>query len=647
MFSFLRPAIALLGVVIVLALGITTATAEEVIDRFISNVEVLKDGSLDVKEDISVIAKAQKIRRGITRDFPTTYTKSDGTRVKVGFEVISVHRNGEPEDFAIEHVSNLTRIRIGNADRLIGPGIHTFSIHYRTSRQLGFFDDHDELFWNVTGNDWDFAINEIAYNVKLPDGAAINGAEVFTGRRGERGGDASLDRPKPNTLQMLSRRPMQRGEGVSVVVGWQKGIITPPSAAQERAWWLRDNLGFFALLGTLALSLGYYLFAWFHVGRDPPKGVVFPQFYPPEGLGPAGVRYIWKNDFDNRGFAAALVGLAVKGRLKIEDSDDGYAIERESTENSKPLTRSEAALLSKVPDERTELVNENNMQFNMMQSALSKALDDEYDGAMFLDNFKWFAAGAAISLLGLLAASFMMPDGQGFIALLPLGFLAVWWTVILAVGRGTVKGIIFGPGMWNRLKSLMSGLFLLPFIAVGTIVPFMMFGTLDISTAMKWFVGGALAILLMNFLFFWWLKAPTPHGRKVLDQIEGFRMYLTTAEEDRLNKLSPPEKTPELFERYLPYAMALDCENEWNAKFASVLAAAAAAGAAAGIATSPSWYSGNNWGNRGFGSDFGSGITAASASASAPPPGSNSGFSGGGGGGGSGGGGGGGGGGGW
>ena len=79
-------------------------------------------------------------------------------------------------------------------------------------------------------------------------------------------------------------------------------------------------------------------------------------------------------------------------------------------------------------------------------------------------------------------------------------------------------------------------------------------------------------------------------GQKLLDQIEGFRLYLSTAEEERLKVLHPPEKTPELFERYLPYALALDCENEWNAKFAAVLAAAAAAGAAA-----PAWYSGRHW----------------------------------------------------
>ncbi|HNM49472.1 MAG TPA: DUF2207 domain-containing protein, partial [Candidatus Obscuribacter sp.] len=99
-------------------------------------------------------------------------------------------------------------------------------------------------------------------------------------------------------------------------------------------------------------------------------------------------------------------------------------------------------------------------------------------------------------------------------------------------------------------------------------------------------IGAAILLGVMNVLFFFLLRAPTLQGRKLLDEIEGFKLYMKTAEEDRLNMLNPPEKTPALFERYLPYALALDCENEWNAKFAAVLAAAAAAGASA-----PLWYS--------------------------------------------------------
>jgi uncharacterized membrane protein len=144
---------------------------------------------------------------------------------------------------------------------------------------------------------------------------------------------------------------------------------------------------------------------------------------------------------------------------------------------------------------------------------------------------------------------------------------------------------------------------------------------------MKWFIAGCIALAGFNFLFCWLLKAPTPSGRKVLDQIEGFRMYMATAEEERLKALNPPEKTPELFERYLPFAMALDCENAWSDKFTAVLAAAAAAGAATGVGT---WYHGSSdFGSSDFTDSLGSSLSH-SISAAATPPGSTSGSGGGG-----------------
>src|SRR5262249_32823999 len=138
------------------------------------------------------------------------------------------------------------------------------------------------------------------------------------------------------------------------------------------------------------------------------------------------------------------------------------------------------------------------------------------------------------------------------------------------------------------------------------------------SPALYVFAGGAAVLVALALLFHWLLRAPTATGRKLLDEIEGFRMYMTTAEEERLKVLHPPEKTPALFDRYLPYALALDCENEWNAKFAAVLAAAAAAG----VATTPSWYSGSNWNTRNMGSftnSVGSSLAAATTAALTPP----------------------------
>jgi uncharacterized membrane protein len=138
------------------------------------------------------------------------------------------------------------------------------------------------------------------------------------------------------------------------------------------------------------------------------------------------------------------------------------------------------------------------------------------------------------------------------------------------------------------------------------------------------------------------MKRPTMRGRKLLDEMLGFKDYLEIAEKEELNLRNPPEKTPELFESYLPFALALGVDQQWSERFASLLASIRTPD---GNAYSPSWYDGAwNSSNLSKATDgLSSGLNSAVAS-SVVAPGSSSG---GGGGGSSGGGGGGGGGGGW
>jgi uncharacterized membrane protein YgcG len=616
-----------LAALLVLMLGFgRAALAEEVIRNFVSDVTVQTDGSLDVRETITVTAERREIRRGILRDFPTTYRDRLGQQVRVGFEVLAVKRDGAPERWVTENLANGVRIKIGNADVFLNYGNHTYQIDYRTTRQIGFFDGFDELYWNATGNGWTFAIERAEAIIRLPEGASISRSAVYTGRFGESDGDAQVTAASGNIFRAETTSVLAPGEGFTVAAGWQKGVITPPSDSQKRWWWISDNLGYF-LLGLTVIGAGlYYFLAWNRVGRDPPAGNIFPLFRPPQGLGPAGVRYVWKQGFDDQGFAAAVVGLAVKGRLRIDDDEGDYSVTRGGA-GKEPLTRTETQLLQSLPQTTLKLKKGNHVAVNAARDAIESALDDEYDGTMFVKNIRWFVLGAVISAVGLLLAGFMMPEGEGAIVFFTTLFSTIWWGVILAVGWATVQGLMSGRGFLTKIRSLMGLIFLLPFVAGGILVPVVTWFSTGATSPMLIFIGGAILVAFFNLLFYWLLKAPTPKGRAILDQIEGFRMYMTTAEEERLKVLHPPEKTPELFERYLPYAIALDCENEWNAKFAAVLAAATAAGVVAG--TSPSWYHGSNWDSGNFSRDLSSGLTSSISSASVAP-GSSSGSGGGG-----------------
>ncbi len=621
------------------------ALADERIHNFTSEAVVNADASLDVTETISINAEGDQINHGIFRDFPTTYTDKNGLRVVVNFDVLSVKLDGQDEPYALEGLSNGVRVRIGSKDSYVSHDLHAYEIHYHTTRQLGFFDAYDELYWNVTGNGWKFPIDEATAIVRLPDGAEIMQSSAYTGSQGESGSDFRLITATGNVYKAMTTRSLSPGEGFTVAVGWQKGIVAAPSSAQKSLWFWRDNAGFVGLLATLLGVVLYYFFAWTKVGRDPPKGTIVPLFAPPPTLGPAATRFIWKQKYDEKAFAASLVGLAVKGRLKIKDDDGDFEITKLAAQGP-ALTQTEASLFAAIPSGKTTLKNTNHVSIATMKNTLEKQLTSEYVGSAFKRNIGWFGIGALLSIAGLVISGLLLPGGDGALGLFAAGWSGIWWGVILIFAWSSFSGIRNGYGAWNKLKSIMSLIFIVPFAVAGVAVPIgTMFGS-GFSPGILALVGCAIGLVVTNLVFYFLLSAPTVQGRKLLDQIEGFRMYLKTAEEERLKVLNPPEKTPELFERYLPFALALDCENEWNAKFTKILAAAALAGA-----TAPLWYSGNNWnsGNMGgFTNSLGSGLASSAASAAQAPGSSSSsggGFSGGGGS--SGGGGGGGGGGGW
>src|SRR4051812_14175228 len=173
---------------LVLALS-SAALADEAIRRYDIDIAIQADGAIDVTERITVQVEGDQIRRGIFRDFPTRYTDRFGNRVKVGLEVLGVQRDDLPEPWFTEKLSNGIRINTGNDNFLPAPAEHTFTIRYRTTRQLGFFKDQDELYWNAIGTGWIFPIEQASVNARLPRPVAATqlNAEGYTGPQGAQG----------------------------------------------------------------------------------------------------------------------------------------------------------------------------------------------------------------------------------------------------------------------------------------------------------------------------------------------------------------------------------------------------------------------------------------------------------------------------
>jgi len=207
--SALRAALTAIFFVFV---SLTHAAAQERITNFVSDFAIAPDGTITVRETISVQAENISINRGIFRDIPTLYTDRLGNRVRVGLEVDEVRRDGRPEPYVVERISNGQRIRIGSADVIIDRGPHTFLIVYRTNRQIGFFPTYDELYWNVTGNAWEFGIDRAEAIVRLPPGAAPVQYDFYTGPSGAQGknGTATL---VEGGVRFVTSNWMAPGEG--------------------------------------------------------------------------------------------------------------------------------------------------------------------------------------------------------------------------------------------------------------------------------------------------------------------------------------------------------------------------------------------------------------------------------------------------
>jgi len=532
-------------------------TAQERIREYVIEVDVGAQGAIDVVEHITVRAEGNQIRRGIYRDFPTRYRDRYGNNVVVGFEVQGVQRDGVAEPWFTERVSNGVRVNTGNDDFLRVPSEYRYTLRYRTTRQIGFFADHDELYWNAIGTGWIFAIERGSVEVRLPEPVPIERmtAEGYTGPQGARGSDYFAALVAPGVARWEVTAPLSPREGFTIVLSFPKGIVAQPTQADRARWVLADNAGVLAALAGFAVLLVYVARRWWRVGRDPQAGVVIARYEPPQGRSPAELRYLKRRRYDTRCFTSDLLTSAVEGGVRIEREDrfllaDRWQIERTAGGAGRfPSVTTLIAGLFKKGDS-VALTKENARRLMAASEAHAKFLNARLHPSYFKRNLRSVGVAALIGVATAVVAIAISGDGGG----LPL------------------------------------------IIALGVLM--------------------ALVVALFAYL----VEAPTPEGRKLLDEIEGLKLYLSVAERDELKSMegpgAPPSLDAERYEALLPYAVALDVEEAWTRRFTAAVGAAAAAAATARMA----WYHGAHTGDLGgLVKAVGSGLTSSIASASTPP----------------------------
>lgn len=531
-----RPLRAAAFLLALLSLAATPVAALETgprrwwIEDFRVNVFVHRDGTVRVEERIS--PHFVGAWNGLFRTIPirTTYHGLDRT-LRLKLNKIT-DDNQRPLKYEVSREGDYRKFKIwipGARD-----AIRTVILDYEVENEVRYFDEHDEFYWNVTGNEWPVSIQGAAVDVFVPQEAASHlRAVAYTGPYGSAASDADLSLDGAN-VHVSTRHALGIREGLTIAVAWDKGVVAAPSFSKKLRWFLADNWIFFVPIGVF---VGMF-WLWNTRGRDPRLGrSVMPIYEPPDKLTPAEMGTLVDDTVDMRDITATLVDLAVRGFIHIKETEDKGVIFtshdyrftlKKGGDKWEGLKPHERALLEGMFTGRSagttctlsSLENEFYKELPGIREALYDRLVEQGHYASRPDKVKHFYMG--------------------------LG------AVVLALG-------IFGG------------------VAVAQ--------GLDISPLAMILSAVASGLIIVAFGYF--MPAKTTRGAKALVDVLGFEEFLGRAEKDKMERMV---QSTEMFEKYLPYAMALGVETIWARAFADL------------YKQPPQWYEGNY--ARGFNSNI-------------------------------------------
>ncbi|MGH7534656.1 MAG: DUF2207 domain-containing protein, partial [Gemmatimonadales bacterium] len=276
----IRPA-GLLLVLLLLALVATPAGAQRslAIKRFDTTIAVNRDASVDVTE--SITAEFTGSWNGIYRTVPVEYHTPQGFNWTLRLDLLgATGPDGKPlkvESHRERHYIKY-KIRVPGAEN----ATRSVVLRYRAKNGLRFFEDHDELYWNVTGDEWDVPIEAATARIELPPGATGIRAIAFNGVYGSTARDAEVV-TQGTTIRVTMPHRLDFHEGLTAVVGWDKGLVAEPTDTERALGFLASN---WPRAIPIPVLLGMFA-SWRRVGRDPKRRPVAVQYEPPDSLTPA------------------------------------------------------------------------------------------------------------------------------------------------------------------------------------------------------------------------------------------------------------------------------------------------------------------------------------------------------------------------
>jgi uncharacterized protein (TIGR04222 family) len=480
------------------------------LQRFHAAIGIDPDGSIEVAESLTV--RFTGSWNGVFRTIPVKYRTPQGFNWSIRLDRVSASdEEGNPlrvEPSRERHYLKY-RIWVPNAR----DAVRSVVFRYRAREALRFFDAHDELYWNVTGDEWEIPIESAAATIRLPGGAEGVRAIAFNGPYGSTDRDAEVT-TDAETVRITLAQPLGYQEGLTAVVGWNRGLVARPTATDRATGFLASNWPL-----ALPIPVLVAMFAiWRRRGRDPARRPITTQYEPPAGLSPAEAGTLLDHSADMRDVTATLVDLAVRGFLKIEErrdrklfgliTDQDFVFHRLQPNAESGLKLHERAVLAGLfePAGNAPMVKLSDLEDEFYRH-LSGIKEGIFEGLGKLHYYRsrpdrvragWVAAGIAVGVL---------------------------------IGAG---GAVLAD-RWSL-----------------TPVPFLVAAVLS-------------AAIVIGFGLV--MPARTEAGTRALERILGFEEFLQRVEGDRLRDFV---KTPEMFERYLPFAMAFGVEKKWAKAFEGI-----------------------------------------------------------------------------
>ena len=548
----------------ILALALLTAAPAVaqrtlVIERFDSTIAVSADGSILVEEYI--VPRFTGTWNGIFRTIPIQYESPQGLNYTLRLTIESVTDDeGRSLKYESSRERHYRKLKIWVPDAT--NTTKTVKVIYRVANGLRFFDEHDELYWNVTGDEWEVPIESASAEVKLPAGVSGLRATAFRGAYGStEQSDVTIE---ADGVRVKTTRGLGMREGLTVVVGWNPGVVHRPTAVERTANAVYSNVP----LAIVPLVFFGMFRLWRRRGRDPELAPVTTQYEPPTSMTPAELGTLVDGKPDMRDITSTIVDLAVRGYVHITETKDEHLFGMFSSKDyTFTLKKTRGEWTGLKPHERALL----DALFGGGESVTLSDLKNK---------FYKHLPGLKNGLYGLLVS-------DGFYTGRPDRVRSMY----------VVGGIIFGLLVGFGSAMVMAWLGMLPAAGI---------------------IAGILSGLIV-VMFGWFMPSRTAQGTRQLEKVLGFREFLSRVEGDRLDRMV---KTPETFEKFLPFAMALGVEDTWAKAFDGI------------YKEPPSWYTGpggiHTFRPSTFASNLGVMSTqAASVMASAPRSSGGSGFRGG------------------